>query len=168
MEASIGQVLISIITQFEIGDFEYTEGKPQHHVPVSLSELSLLEKANKWGISVRVAPCGMCRCHGHYDRDRKEIRLAANDAKAFLHGLAHTAIERLNVSITHTRPQWQEIISELAAAALYQIVMQKSDKWLSNSYSFILFNAIALNKTPFDACLDVFAETEKIINLILE
>ena len=28
MEASIGEVLVSILVQFEIGEFEYTEGKP--------------------------------------------------------------------------------------------------------------------------------------------
>jgi hypothetical protein len=42
------------------------------------------------------------------------------------------------------------------------------DEKLSNSYSLILFNAGALDKTPLEACLEVFNETEQIIKLILE
>lgn len=166
MDESIGEVLVSILVQFQIGEFEYTEGKPSHHEPVNLSDLPLMEKAEEWGISVKLVP-RICKCHGHYDRERQEILLALADVKTFLHGLAHAAIERLSGSLTHTKPQWQEIMAELAAATLYQIVMNKSDKTLCNSYTFILFNAIALNKTPFDVCLEVFAETEEITESIL-
>jgi hypothetical protein len=45
--------------------------------------------------------------------------------------------------------------------------MNRADERLSNSYSFILFNSVALNMTPLDACLEVFAETEEIIESIL-
>ena len=109
----------------------------------------------------------MCKCHGHYDKNRKEIQLASTDIKTFLHGLAHAAIERLSDTITHTKPQQQEIISEMAAAALFQITMNRPDERLSTSYSIIVFNAVALNTPPLDACLEVFAETEEIIESIL-
>ena len=166
MEASIGEVLVSILVQFEIGEFDYVEGKSPHCEPLNLSELPLIEKASEWGIKVKTVP-RICKCHGHYDKDLKEIQLVSTDAKTFLHGLAHAAIERLSGTITHIKPQWQEIMAELAAAALYQIVTEKPDKGLSNSYSFILLNAVALKKTPLEACLEVFAETEEIIEFIL-
>ena len=166
MEASIGEVLVSILVQFEIGEFDYMEGRPQQREPINLSELPLIEKASEWGIKVKTVP-RICKCHGHYDKDLKEIQLVSTDAKTFLHSLAHAAIERLSGTITHTKPQWQEIMAELAAAALYQIVTEKPDKGLSNSYSFILLNAVALKKTPLEACLEVFAEVEEIIEHIL-
>ena len=167
MEASIGEVLVSILVQFEIGEFDYTEGKPPNHEPIGLSEIPLIEKATEWGISVKKVYSGMCKCHGHYDKNRKEIQLASTDIKTFLHGLTHAAIERLSDTITHTKPQQQEIMAELAACTLFQILMNRADEKLSNSYSFILFNSVALNMTPLDACLEVFAETEEIIESIL-
>jgi hypothetical protein len=167
MEASIGEVLVSILVQFEISEFKCTEGGPPRHEPVNLSEIPLIERASEWGISLKMVPGGMCRCHAHYDRECQEIQLVSADVKTFLHGLAHAAIERLSGTITHTQPQWQEILSELAAAALFQITMNRSDEKLSNSYSVIVFNSVALNVTPLDACLEVFAETEEIVELIL-
>ena len=166
MEASIGEVLVSVLVQFQIGEFE-SERKPTRHEPINLSEIPLIEKATKWGITVKKVYSGMCKCHGHYDKNRKEIQLASTDIKTFLHGLAHAAIERLSDTITHTKPQQQEIISEMAAAALFQITMNRPDERLSTSYSIIVFNAVALNTPPLDACLEVFAETEEIIESIL-
>jgi len=166
MEASIGEVLVSILVQFEIGEFDYMEGRQPQRDPINLSELPLIEKASEWGIKVKTVP-RICKCHSHYDRNLNEIHLVSTDAKSFLHGLAHAAIERLSGTITHTKPQLQEIMAELAAAALYQIATEKPDKGLSNSYSFILLNAVALKKTPLEACLEAFAETEEIIETIL-
>lgn len=166
MEASIGEVLVSVLVQFQIGEFsDCTERKPDHD-PVNLSELPLIEKAEEWGIQVKTVP-RMCKCHGHYNRNRKEIQLASTDVKTFLHGLTHAAIERLSDTLTHTKPQQQEIMAEMAACTLFQILMNRADEKLSNSYSFILFNAVALNMIPLDACLEVFAETEEIIESIL-
>jgi len=167
MVASIGEMLVSILVQFEIGEFDYTEGKPPNHEPLNLFALPLIEKATEWGISVKKDYSGMCKCHGHYNRNRKEIQLASTDVKTFLHGLTHAAIERLSDTITHTKPQQQEIMAELAACTLFQILMNRADEKLSNSYSFILFNAVALNMTPLDACLEVFSDAVEIIEHIL-
>jgi hypothetical protein len=167
MEASIGEMLVSILVQFQIGEFEYTGENPLHHEPINLSELPLMEKAGEWGLVVKIAP-GLRKRLGHYDKDRREILLVSPDAKVFFHELAHVAIERLNGSITHMQLQWQEVMAELAAVALYQIIMKKPDERLSNSYSLILFNAGALDKTSLEACLEVFNEAEQIIRSILE
>jgi hypothetical protein len=166
MEASIGEMLVSILVQFQIGEFEYTGENPLHHEPVNLSELPLMEKAGEWGLVVKIAP-GLRKRLGHYDKDRREILLVSPDAKVFFHELAHVAIERLNGSITHMQLQWQEVMAELAAVALYQIIMKKPDERLSDSFSHIFLNAVVLDKTPLEACLEVFSETEEIIEYLL-
>lgn len=167
MEASVGEVLVSVLVQFEIGEFE-SERNPPRHVPVNLSDLSLVKKATEeWGIGIRVVPDGACRCHAPFDKERNEIQLVSLDAKSFLHGLVHAAIEKLSGTITHTQHHWQEIMAELASCALFEILMNQSDEKLSNSYSVILFNSVALNVTPIEACLEVFAEVEEIIESIL-
>jgi hypothetical protein len=165
MEASIGEMLVNILVQFQIGEFEYTGENPLHHEPVNLSELPLMGKAGELGLVVKIAP-GLRKRLGHYDKDRREILLVSLDAKVFFHELAHVAIERLNGSITHTQLQWQEVMAELAAVALYQIIMKKPDERLSDSYSHIFLNAVVLDKTPLEACLEVFSETEEIIEYL--
>jgi hypothetical protein len=167
MEASIGEVLVSILVKFQIGEFQ-SERNPPRHEPVKLSELSLVKKATDvWGIAIRVVPDGTCRCHAHFDKERNEIQLIESDVKSFLHGLAHAAIDRLSGTITHTQYQWQEVMAELASCALFEILMNQSDEKLSNSHSVIVFNSVALNETPMEACIEVFAETEEIIEFIL-
>jgi len=126
----------------------------------------LIEKASEWGIQIKTVP-RMCKCHGHYDRNLYEIHLVTVDAKSYLHGLAHAAIERYSDPATPFKPQSEEIIAELAAVALYQIIMKKPDERLSDSLSHIFLNAVVLDKTPLEACLEVFAETEEIIESIL-
>ena len=80
MEASISEMLVSIMVQFQIGEFEYTGENPLHHEPVNLSELPLMEKAKEWGLTVKIVP-GLRKCLGHYDKDRQEILLVSPDAK---------------------------------------------------------------------------------------
>jgi hypothetical protein len=121
----------------------------------------------EWGIAIRMVPDGTCRCHAHFDREHNEIQLISADVKSFLHGLAHASIDRLSGTITHTDHQRQEIMAELASCVLFEILMSQSDEKLSNSYSVIVFNSVALNVTPIEACLEVFAEVEEIIEFIL-
>jgi len=166
VEESIGEVLVSILVQFQIGEFEYNGENPMHHEPINLSELPLMEKAKEWGLTVKIVP-GMRKCPGHYDKGRHEFQLVSADAKAFLHGLAHAALERLSDPTTLTQSQLQEVIAELAAAALHQIIVKTPDEKFSDSYSFILFNAGALGKTFLETCLEVFSETVEIIEYLL-
>jgi hypothetical protein len=167
MEASIGELLVSILVQFEIGEFE-SEKNPPRHEPIKLSDLSLVKKAmEQWGIAIKQVPDGTCRCHADFDKERNEIQLIESNVKSFLHGLAHAAIDRLSGTITLKQHHWQEIMAELASCALFEILMNQSDEKLSNSYSVIVFNSVALNVTPMEACIEVFAETEEIIEFIL-
>jgi hypothetical protein len=101
LERSIGEVLVSILVQFEIGEFELTDKKPPTQEPVHLSEFLLFEKAIEWGVTVRTDR-RMCKCHGQYHKTWREIRLVSANMKSFLHGLAHVAIEKLGESITQS------------------------------------------------------------------
>ena len=58
-------------------------------------------------------------------------------------------------------------MAELAAVALCQIVMKKPDERLGNSYQCIFLNGVVLDKSPIEACIEIFNETEQIIRSIL-
>jgi len=61
----------------------------------------------------------------------------------------------------------QEIVAELSAAALCRMVGKTTER-LGNNYRYIKRYAEAISMTPHGACLKVMAETEKVLNLILE
>ena len=167
MEASIGEMLVSILVQFQIGEFEYTGENPLHHEPVNLSELPLMEKAEEWGLTVKIVP-GLRKCLA--------ITTRIGGKSCWCHRMRRYAsmnwlMWRWKGLVTQSPTpslQWQEIMAELAAVALYQIIMQKPDERLSDSYSHIFLNAVVLDKTPVEACLEVFTETEEIIKSILD
>jgi hypothetical protein len=166
MEASIGEVLVSIIAQFKIAEFE-TLNPLLESTPHGIDDLPLIGKAREWGLTVKIVPALRKRL-GHYDKDRREILLVSPNAQTFFHELAHAAIERLGAAITHTQPQWMEVMAEMAALALCHLVMGKSEQGIRSAYSHIFLNAVVLGMSPVEACLEVFSETERIIRHILE
>ena len=128
-------------------------------------KLPLLEKANAWGIAVKAVP-GNYRYYGYFSRDRMEIALATEEESVFFHELAHAAHRQL-IGRLEKRQCWrQEIIAELAAAALCRTV-GKSSKHLGNNYKYIKYYASKANLRPVKACLEVLAEVEKVLGLIL-
>jgi hypothetical protein len=167
MEASIGEVLVSIIAQFKIAEFETALNPLLEDKPHGIDDLPSIWKAREWGLTVKIVPALRKRL-GHYDKDRREMLLVSPDAQTFFHELAHAAIERLGGAITHTQLQWVEIMAELAALALYRLAVGESDQGLHSAYSHIFLNAVDLGMSPVEACLEVFYETERIIRHILE
>ena len=61
----------------------------------------------------------------------------------------------------------QEIVAELAAETLCKVV-GKTSKHLGNSYRYIEKYAESANLTPWQACLKVIGDTEKVLTLILD
>ena len=59
------------------------------------------------------------------------------------------------------------IVAELSAQALCRIVGKQQDT-TGNSYRYIEHYAKKINLSPWAACLKVMAETEKVLNLILD
>ena len=60
----------------------------------------------------------------------------------------------------------QEIVAELSASVLCKIV-GKTSKHLGNNYRYIEGYAKEANLTPWQGCMRVISDTEKVLNLIL-
>jgi len=145
---------------------EDTEGEPLDYQNIELPELPLMEVAQEWGISVKAIP-GNYRYSGYFSQDRREIGLASKEESVFFHELAHAAHQRILGELKKGQDWKQEIVAELAAATLCKIV-GKTSKYLGNSYQYIERYAKSANLTPWQGCLKVISDTEKVLNLILD
>ena len=61
----------------------------------------------------------------------------------------------------------QEIVAELSAAALCQVIGKAGDKYLGNSHTYIERYASEAKMTPLAACFQVIADVEKVLQKIL-
>jgi antirestriction protein ArdC len=144
---------------------EDTEGEPLDYQKIELPELPLMEVAKEWGISVK-AILGSYRYFGYFSQDRKEIALATEEESVFFHELAHAAHQRILGELKRGQDWKQEIIAELVAATLCKMV-GKTSKYLGNSYQYIEGYAKDANLTPWQGCMKVMSDTEKVLNLIV-
>jgi antirestriction protein ArdC len=94
--------------------------------------------------------------------------LATSEEIVFLHELSHVAHEKVNGSLKRGQDPFQEIVAELSAAALCKIVGKKGNGRVGNSYRYIEKYAEKIKMSPYNACLKVMSETEKVLNLILK
>jgi len=145
---------------------EDTEGEPLDYQNIELPELPLMEVAQEWGISVKTIPSNY-HYSGYFSQDRKEIGLAAKDESIFFHELAHSAHQKLLGELKKGQDWKQEIVAELAAATLCKII-GKDSKHIGNSHQYIEKYAKEAKLTPWQACLKVISDTEKVLNLILD
>ncbi|MCJ7685209.1 MAG: antirestriction protein, partial [Desulfobacteraceae bacterium] len=146
---------------------EDTDGKELEYENMDLPDLPLLERAEEWGVNVRAIP-GNYRYYGYYSMERKEISLATPEEKVFFHELSHVAHEKVNGSLKRGQDPFQEIVAELSAAALCKLVGKKGNGRVGNSYRYIKKYAEKIKISPYNACLKVMSETEKVLNLILK
>ena len=145
---------------------EDTEGEPLDYQNIELPELPLMEVAQEWGISVKAIP-GNYRYSGYFSQDRREIGLASKEESIFFHELAHLAHQRILGELKRGQDWKQEIVAELAAATLCSIV-GKTSKYLGNSHRYIAEYAKSAKLSPWQGCLEVISDTEKVLNLILD
>ena len=145
---------------------ENTEGEPLDYQRIELPELPLIEKAQEWDISVKAIP-GNYRCYGYFSHERKEIGLATREESVFFHELAHAAHQRVATDFNNTQYWKKEIVAELTAAVLCNMV-GKTSRYLGNNHQYISHYAKETNLTPVRACLEVMGDVEKVLNLILE
>ncbi len=85
----------------------------------------------------------------------------------FFHELAHVAHKRVLGELKGGQDWKQEIVAELSAAVLCQII-GKTSKHLGNHYQYIERYGKEANLTPWQACIRVMADVEKVLTLILE
>jgi hypothetical protein len=145
---------------------EDTEGQPLDYQRLELPALPLIEVAKSWGISVKAIP-GNYQYYGYFSQDRKEISLATKEESVFFHELAHAGHQRVLGQLKRGQDWRQEIVAELSAAVLCQIV-GKTSKFLGNSYQYIDRYASQAGLTPSHGCLKVLSDVESVLNLILK
>ena len=145
---------------------EDTEGEPLDYQKIELPELPLMEVAQEWGISVKAIPGNYCY-FGYFSQDRREIALATKEESVFFHELAHAAHQRILGKLKNGQDWMQEIVAELSAGVLCRVV-GKTSKHLGNSYRYIEVYARRANLTPWQGCMKVMSDTEKVLNLIMD
>ena len=145
---------------------EDTEGEPLDYQNIELPELPLMEVAQEWGISVKAIP-GNYHYSGYFSQDRREIGLASKEESIFFHELAHYAHQRILGELKRGQDWKQEIVAELAAATLCKII-GKTSRHLGTSYQYIEGYAKSAKLSPWQGCLKVISDTEKVLNLILD
>jgi hypothetical protein len=105
---------------------------------------------------------------GSYAPTKKEIALASPEEATFFHELAHAGHEKVKGKLKNGQDPFQEIVAELSEKELCHIVGKQTNDTTGNSFQYIEKYAQKVNMTPHTACLQVLAETEKVINLILK
>ncbi len=145
---------------------EDSEGEPLDYQMIELPELPLMQVAEEWGVSVKAIP-GNYLYRGYYSPMRQEIALATPEEKTFFHELAHAGHDKVIGGLTPGQDPFQEIVAELSAQALCNLVGKQMQDTLGNSYRYIERYASELKLSPHSACLRVLNETEKVLNLIL-
>jgi len=100
-------------------------------------------------------------------KTERKIGLASREEAVFFHELSHVGHKKLLGELKKGQDWRQEIVAELAAATLCKIV-GKTSKHLGNSYQYIERYAESVKLTPWQACLKVISDTEKVLTLILD
>lgn len=163
-----GEEKLVLVGFFSIPVFrvEDTEGDPLDYQQIEPLELPLIEIAEQWNISVKAIP-GNYRYHGYYSDQKKEIALATKDEVIFFHELSHAAHAKINGNLKPGQDWKQEIVAELSAATLSQMVGKRADDYLGNNYRYIETYAKKAKLPPLTACLKVMADVEKVLQKIL-
>lgn len=147
---------------------EQTDGEPLTYQKIELPELPLMEKAREWNIDVQgIAFQGDYL--GYY-QDRlvgEKIRLATPHEKEFFHELAHAAHRRVRGRLKSGQEPKQEVVAELCAQVLAEIVGREIESTIGNSFQYIKKYADAMNKDVGRACLSVLSDVQKVLELIL-
>ncbi|MBU4501191.1 MAG: antirestriction protein [Nanoarchaeota archaeon] len=147
--------------------YEDTDGEALEYEQIDMGELPLIQKAEQWGLNVKAIP-GSFSYHGYYSSGRSEIALATKEESVFFHELAHAAHEKVKGKLKGGQDPLQEIVAELSAQALSRIVGKQPNDTLGNSYRYIESYAEKLKIKPYNACMKVLGETEKVLTLILK
>ena len=145
---------------------EDTEGDPLDYQNIKLPGLQLIEIAQDWRISVKAIPGNYHYC-GYFSHEKREIAIASEEESIFFHELAHEAHQRILGELKKGQDWKQEIVADLAAATLCKMV-GKNSKHLGNTYRYAEKYAKEANLTPWQGCLKVPSDTEKVLNLILD
>ena len=145
---------------------EDTQGEPLEYQNIEVPELPFMDRARDWGISIKAAP-GNYRYFGYYSSGRKEIALSTSQEVVFFHELAHAGHHILKGKLQPGQDPLQEIVAELSACALAQMVGKSLVDTTGSNFQYIKRYAEQLKMDVHSACLKVLSDTEKVLNLII-
>jgi hypothetical protein len=145
---------------------EDTQGEPLEYENIELPDLPLMDRAYEWGISIKTIP-GNYRYFGYYSSGRKEIALATSQECVFFHEMAHAGHHIIKGNLRPGQDPLQEIVAELSACALAQMVGKSLEDTTGNNFRYIKRYAEHLKISVHSACLKVLSDTEMVLNLII-
>jgi hypothetical protein len=143
---------------------EDTEGKPLEYAQLEPRHLPLAEVAERWGLEVKAGSFNG-EYYGYFSPNKKQIVLATDNERTFLHELSHASHYRIDPK-AEKAPEWErEIIAELSASAL--LYMMGKDGHMGNSYKYIARYAELANLSIKNACMTILETCLKVINEIV-
>ena len=146
---------------------EDTDGKEREMKKTLIKHLPLLDKAEKWGIDIKLEPQN--REYLGYitvSPENKTIALACRDEIVFFHELAHYAHYQVATLKKGYTPN-KEIVAELSAQVLCCLVGKSGDSFFGNTYEYVEREAKALKLTPYQAMIGLLHEVELVVKYIL-
>ena len=147
---------------------EDTDGEELDYDKIQLPHLPLIDVAKNWGIDVApVAFQGGWLGYYHPAEDGEVIRLATPSEKTFFHELSHAAHKRVLGNLKNGQDWKQEIVAELSAQTLCNIVGTDPGTTIGNSYNYISHYAQKVNRDVGTACVSVLSDVEKVLSLIV-
>jgi len=145
---------------------EDTDGEPLDYMKLKLPELPLIERAIEWGIKT-IPVMGNTEYFGYYSPDKKVIALATPEEKTFFHELAHVAHEQLLGELKNGQDPIQEIVAELSALTLCQLIGKTGDKYFGNSDRYIEGYAKDMKVSASHAVIQVLTDVKNVLSLII-
>lgn len=143
---------------------EDTEGEPLQYAHLETKELPLAEVAERWGLEI-ITGAFNGNYYGYYSSEKKEIVLASDNERTFLHELSHAAHYHIDPQ-AYALPKWQkEIIAELSAGAL--LYMMGKDGHIKSHFNYITSYAKEANISTVKACMQILDTCFKVIDSII-
>ncbi|MDY0062041.1 MAG: hypothetical protein RBU45_19680 [Myxococcota bacterium] len=151
---------------------EDTEGEPLDYQQIQVPEHPLIDVAKAWGLRIQAVPANGI-FYGSYCPGKSQILLATPDEQTFFHELAHAADEKVNGPLQGGQRPDQEIVAQLAAEVLAQMVGRQMG---NPGYSYLRISGYAREWFPKvdeqeairKACHQVLRRTCQVIEAILK
>ncbi len=145
-------------------DYFQTDGEELEYRQIHPPTLPLMEKAREWGLNVNAVPAD-----GDYlgAYNGQEIKLASRDECVFFHELTHAADSKAQGGLKNGQDPFQEIVAELGALALCQLVGKSGDRYLGNGYRYIKHYSEQAGLSPRTGVMRLMNRTEKALNELM-
>ena len=143
---------------------EDTEGEPLQYAQLDTKTLPLADVAERWGLEIKAGSFNG-EYLGYFSADKKEIVMATDSERTFIHELAHAANYRIDPKAAEA-PKWEkEIIAEFSASAI--LYMLGKDGHIATHFDYIKRYAEQAKLTPVKACMKLLDTCLKVIDAIV-